>query len=144
MVRGDPLRLGQMLTNLLGNAIKFTEHGSVVVRRGERRGDREAASPCASRCSDTGVGITPEAQSRIFDEFTQADGSTTRKHGGSGLGLAISKQLVEMMGGAHPRRVRARRGLDLLVHQQVREAGDAVAAQRALGRRSACSPACAR
>ena len=97
-VRGDPLRLGQILTNLVGNAIKFTEHGSVVIRVS---GVEETTKDVTMRFEvrDTGVGISAEAQSRIFDEFAQADGSTTRKHGGSGLGLAISKQLVEMMGG---------------------------------------------
>jgi two-component system sensor histidine kinase/response regulator len=97
-VRGDPLRLGQVLTNLVGNAIKFTDQGSVVIRVASTE---EIAKKVTMRfdVSDTGVGISPEAQSRIFDEFSQADGSTTRKHGGSGLGLAISKQLVEMMGG---------------------------------------------
>src|SRR5438067_2306521 len=98
-VRGDPLRLGQVLTNLLGNAIKFTDQGSVVMRVAAVE---ESASRVTMRfaVSDTGVGISAEAQSRIFEEFAQADGSTTRKHGGSGLGLAISKQLVEMMGGS--------------------------------------------
>jgi PAS domain S-box-containing protein len=98
-VRGDPLRLAQVLTNLVGNAIKFTEQGSVVIRVA---GAEESASRVTMRfeVTDTGVGISREAQARIFDEFAQADGSTTRKHGGSGLGLAISKQLVEMMGGA--------------------------------------------
>ena len=98
-VRGDPLRLGQILTNLVGNAIKFTEHGSVVIRVATLD---ESAKTVTMRfeVSDTGTGISPGAQSRIFEEFAQADGSTTRKHGGSGLGLAISKQLVEMMGGS--------------------------------------------
>jgi PAS domain S-box-containing protein len=98
-VRGDPLRLGQILTNLVGNAIKFTEHGSVVIRVATLD---ESVKSVTMRfeVSDTGSGIRPEAQSRIFEEFAQADGSTTRKHGGSGLGLAISKQLVEMMGGS--------------------------------------------
>src|SRR3954470_1325297 len=98
-VRGDPLRLGQVLTNLLGNAIKFTDQGSVVIRVSAVE---ETAGRVTMRfaVSDTGVGISAEAQSRIFEEFAQADGSTTRKHGGSGLGLAISKQLVEMMGGS--------------------------------------------
>src|SRR6267378_4107243 len=97
-VRGDPLRLGQVLTNLVGNAIKFTEQGSVVIRVA---GLEETAQNVTMRfeVSDTGAGISAAAQSRIFDEFAQADGSTTRKHGGSGLGLAISRQLVEMMGG---------------------------------------------
>src|SRR5687767_1906171 len=99
LVKGDPLRLGQVLTNLVGNAIKFTEQGSVVIRV---ETVRETVKDVTMRfeVSDTGVGISQDAQSRIFDEFSQADGSTTRKHGGSGLGLAISKQLVEMMGGS--------------------------------------------
>src|SRR3954471_18929458 len=99
MVTGDSLRLGQVLTNLIGNAIKFTEHGSVVVRVASLE-ETEKTVTMRFDVSDTGVGIKPEAQTRIFDEFMQADGSTTRKHGGSGLGLAISKQLVEMMGGS--------------------------------------------
>jgi PAS domain S-box-containing protein len=97
-VRGDPLRLGQVLTNLVGNAIKFTDQGAVVIRAARAE---ETAGEVTVRfeVADTGVGISVEAQARIFEEFSQADGSTTRKHGGSGLGLAISKQLVEMMGG---------------------------------------------
>jgi len=97
-VKGDPLRVGQVLTNLVGNAIKFTERGSVVVRVDAVA---ETAQEVTLRfeVADTGVGISVGAQARIFKEFSQADGSTTRKHGGSGLGLAISKQLVEMMGG---------------------------------------------
>jgi PAS domain S-box-containing protein len=97
-VRGDPLRLGQILTNLVGNAIKFTEQGSVVIRVASV-GETLDHVTMRFEVADTGVGISSDAQSRIFDEFAQADGSTTRKHGGSGLGLAISKQLVEMMGG---------------------------------------------
>jgi len=98
-VRGDPLRLGQILTNLAGNAIKFTETGSVLLSVVCLE---ETATYVQLRfeVKDTGAGISEEAQARIFDEFSQADGSTTRKHGGSGLGLAISKQLVEMMGGS--------------------------------------------
>ncbi len=97
-VKGDPLRLGQILTNLTGNAIKFTRKGAIVI---SVAGVENTDSTLTLRfeVSDTGVGISDEAQSRIFDEFSQADGSTTRKHGGSGLGLAISRQLVEMMGG---------------------------------------------
>ncbi|TMH94747.1 MAG: PAS domain S-box protein, partial [Betaproteobacteria bacterium] len=92
-VKGDPLRLGQVLTNLVGNAIKFTEQGSVVIRVA---GLEETAQSVTLRfeVSDTGAGISAAAQSHIFEEFAQADGSTTRKHGGSGLGLAISRQLV--------------------------------------------------
>jgi PAS domain S-box-containing protein len=98
-VRGDPLRLGQILTNLVGNAIKFTEHGSVVIRVANVE-DGARRVTMRFEVSDTGTGISREAQARIFEEFAQGDGSTTRKHGGSGLGLAISKQLVEMMGGS--------------------------------------------
>jgi CheY-like chemotaxis protein/HPt (histidine-containing phosphotransfer) domain-containing protein len=97
-VKGDPLRVGQILTNLVGNAIKFTEQGSVVVKV-ESVADTARDVTIRFEVADTGVGISLAAQSRIFEEFSQADGSTTRKHGGSGLGLAISKQLVEMMGG---------------------------------------------
>jgi CheY-like chemotaxis protein/HPt (histidine-containing phosphotransfer) domain-containing protein len=98
-VKGDALRLGQILTNLVGNAMKFTEQGSVVIRVASLE---QTTSHVTMRfdVADSGVGISKEAQSRIFREFAQADGSTTRKHGGSGLGLAISKELVEMMGGA--------------------------------------------
>jgi PAS domain S-box-containing protein len=97
-VQGDPLRMGQVLTNLTGNAIKFTDKGSVLI---SVSCVNEGAEKVTMRfdVKDTGLGITPEAQRRIFEEFSQADGSTTRQHGGSGLGLAISKQLVEMMGG---------------------------------------------
>jgi CheY-like chemotaxis protein len=97
-LRGDPLRFGQVLTNLLGNAIKFTERGSVVIRLASVDETPTTVS-VRVEVSDTGVGIPSGAQARIFEEFAQADGSTTRKHGGSGLGLAIAKQLVEMMGG---------------------------------------------
>lgn len=97
-VKGDPLRLGQVLTNLTGNAIKFTQSGAVVISVSSLE-QTDSTTTLRFEVTDTGVGISEEAQSRIFDEFSQADGSTTRKHGGSGLGLAISRQLVEMMGG---------------------------------------------
>jgi signal transduction histidine kinase/ligand-binding sensor domain-containing protein/DNA-binding response OmpR family regulator len=96
--RGDPARLRQILTNLVGNAIKFTERGEVVVEAGiAEESDGEAVLRCAVR--DTGIGIAPENQARVFNSFTQADSSTTRKYGGTGLGLSISKSLAEMMGG---------------------------------------------
>jgi CheY-like chemotaxis protein len=97
--RGDPARLRQILTNLVGNAIKFTEHGEVVVQvRIVEESDAEVVLRCEVR--DTGIGIAPENQERIFESFTQADSSTPRKYGGTGLGLPISKSLAEMMGGA--------------------------------------------
>ena len=100
-VVGDPLRMGQILTNLTGNAIKFTEKGSVLISVSCVEDGAEKVT-MRFDVKDTGLGISNEAQGRIFEEFSQADGSTTRQHGGSGLGLAISKQLVEMMkGGIH-------------------------------------------
>ena len=97
-VRGDPIRLRQVLTNLLSNAIKFTERGGIRVEVERRRSTRREVELLFS-VSDTGVGIAPEIARRLFQSFTQADASTTRKHGGTGLGLAICKRLVELMGG---------------------------------------------
>jgi len=95
---GDPTRLRQVLLNLLGNAIKFTEAGEVGLRVGP---DADASVPGALRftISDTGIGIPHEKLCAVFERFTQADSSTTRRYGGSGLGLTISKRLVELMGG---------------------------------------------
>ena len=95
---GDSLRLGQVLINLPNNAVKFTEHGEIVVsielvNRGEKTVEVKFA------VKDTGIGLTEEQKARLFNSFSQADASTTRKFGGTGLGLAISKRLVEMMGG---------------------------------------------
>ena len=98
VVRGDPTRLRQVITNLVSNAVKFTEQGEVVVRV---RLDSEDTQKIVLhfKVTDSGVGISEAARSRIFDSFTQADGSTTRRYGGTGLGLAICRQLVEHMGG---------------------------------------------
>jgi len=97
-VMGDPGRLRQVLTNLIGNAIKFTAKGEVVLRAGaEEIG--EGAVSLQFQVADTGIGIARDKQKVIFEPFSQADGSTTRRYGGTGLGLSISSQLVEMMGG---------------------------------------------
>ena len=95
---GDPNRLRQILVNLLGNAVKFTDRGQITVRIAVQEEDAQAVA-LRFEVHDTGIGVSHEARARIFDSFSQADGSTTRKHGGTGLGLAISKQLVELMGG---------------------------------------------
>ncbi|ABK44870.1 periplasmic sensor hybrid histidine kinase [Magnetococcus marinus MC-1] len=97
-VVGDPLRFRQVLTNLIGNAIKFTQQGEVVVALGWQAGQGTAGVLHFS-VKDTGVGIDADTQKKLFQVFTQADGSTTRRFGGSGLGLAISRQLIELQGG---------------------------------------------
>jgi len=97
-VVGDPGRLRQVLINLVSNALKFTEQGEIVIRvERERQGELDVGLHFS--VSDTGIGIPPEKQKSIFEAFTQAEGSTTRKYGGTGLGLSICSRLVEMMGG---------------------------------------------
>ncbi len=106
-LRGDPTRLRQILINLLANAIKFTEHGEVrmTVKQAEHGRQNVVTQTGSEDCvlafavHDTGIGISAEAQKRLFEPFTQADESTTRKYGGTGLGLAITKQFVQMMNG---------------------------------------------
>ncbi|MGB6942961.1 MAG: ATP-binding protein [Bryobacteraceae bacterium] len=95
---GDPGRLRQVLTNLLGNAIKFTERGQVVLKAEVVSQVRDAIQ-LKFTVQDSGIGIPPGEQGRLFDAFTQVDESNTRKYGGTGLGLAISRQLVELLGG---------------------------------------------
>ena len=97
-VKGDPFRIRQVLTNLLGNAIKFTERGEVNLQASLQDAE-DGSLTVRFSVTDTGIGLTNEQQQRLFQSFSQADTSTTRKYGGTGLGLAISKQLAEMMGG---------------------------------------------
>jgi signal transduction histidine kinase/CheY-like chemotaxis protein len=97
-VRGDPVRLRQVLGNLISNAVKFTERGTVAVSV-RRVGESAAQHQLRFEVRDTGIGITPEAQERLFQAFSQADASTTRLYGGTGLGLAICKRIVDLMGG---------------------------------------------
>jgi CheY-like chemotaxis protein/HPt (histidine-containing phosphotransfer) domain-containing protein len=98
LVHGDAARLGQVIANLVSNAIKFTAAGEVVVRARSRPGV-DGAALVHVEVSDTGIGIERAVLERVFNPFSQADGSTTRKYGGTGLGLAISRQLIEWMGG---------------------------------------------
>jgi signal transduction histidine kinase/CheY-like chemotaxis protein len=120
MLTGDPFRLRQVIANLLANAVKFTSHGQVTLRAHvEDEGNRMAHIRLC--VEDTGVGIAPDAQEKIFESFSQADGSTTRKYGGTGLGLAISRHLVELMGGRIDVQSRLGRGsrfrIDLVLPQ---------------------------
>ncbi len=95
---GDPLRLQQVLLNFVGNALKFTEQGGISISASIKESNPDYTL-AYFEVTDTGIGITPEAQERLFTSFVQADSSTTRKYGGTGLGLAISKRLIELMGG---------------------------------------------
>jgi two-component system, sensor histidine kinase and response regulator len=97
-LRGDPFRLRQVVCNLIGNAIKFTDRGQVIVRV-TQQAMPDGTKQLGLRVEDTGIGIAPEARGKIFEKFSQADGSTTRRYGGTGLGLAICQRLVHMMGG---------------------------------------------
>ncbi|MFL5911731.1 MAG: response regulator [Gaiellaceae bacterium] len=97
-VRGDPVRVRQILTNLVGNAVKFTDNGEVVIRVRHTAED-ERSVLARFEVVDTGIGIDPADKARLFEPFTQADPSTTRRYGGTGLGLALARRLAEVMGG---------------------------------------------
>ena len=117
---GDAGRLRQVLVNLVGNAIKFTEQGEVGRRRPPRWKPGTSDVVLHFDVADTGIGIPADKQEAIFEPFEQADGSTTRRFGGTGLGLAISSQLVGMMGGRIGVDSRPGIGQHLLVHDRAR------------------------
>jgi two-component system sensor histidine kinase/response regulator len=130
LVRGDGARLRQVLTNLLSNAVKFTAVGEVAVRvEQQERGERQIVARI--EVSDTGIGIEPERIPALFEPFSQADASTTRRFGGTGLGLAISRQLVEMMGGELSARSRPSAGSTFSFTAQLEIASEERATRRA-------------
>jgi signal transduction histidine kinase len=96
-LHADQMRLRQALLNLMSNANKFTERGTITVDA--RQAQENGRDWVTIAVADTGIGMTPEQMGKLFQEFSQADASTTRKYGGTGLGLAISKRLCQMMGG---------------------------------------------
>ncbi|MDO9226015.1 MAG: response regulator [Pseudomonadota bacterium] len=122
-VSGDPARLKQIFINLLGNAVKFTERGSVGLTVTDCRQTAEQKDLCLEfRVQDSGIGIAPEKLTDIFSAFAQADGQVTRKYGGTGLGLTITKQLIEMMGGQIRVESEPGRGSDFIFHIRLQTA----------------------
>jgi signal transduction histidine kinase/CheY-like chemotaxis protein len=124
-VRGDPYRLRQILSNLLSNAIKFTDAGSVTLQVGIANREANEYSEAVRlnfSVSDTGIGIGTEARSKLFQSFSQADGSTTRKYGGTGLGLVICKELSRLMGGSIDMRSSPGNGATFIVQLPLRKA----------------------
>ncbi|TMP74522.1 hybrid sensor histidine kinase/response regulator, partial [Pseudoalteromonas phenolica] len=97
LVQGDPSRIRQIITNLISNAIKFTEQGEIIIRAWFSEVDNKLRFHCS--VEDTGIGIPEDKADRLFAKFSQVDASTTRKYGGTGLGLAIVRQLCELMDG---------------------------------------------
>ena len=137
----DGLRLRQIVLNLLGNAVKFTERGSVTFRASHAKGEGEAEGTLEIAVSDTGVGIAPERLSAIFEQFVQAENSTAQRFGGTGLGLAISRQLAELMGGTLGVTSQLGRGTTFtLTLPLVEVAGPDDAAQPAVAERAAARP----
>ncbi|HUO79619.1 MAG TPA: two-component regulator propeller domain-containing protein [Steroidobacteraceae bacterium] len=125
---GDPLRIRQILLNLVGNAVKFTDRGHIVVEANVRPAGPGAAD-VEFAVSDTGIGMAPQAIEKIFEPFTQADESTSRRFGGTGLGLAICRELTQLMGGGIE--VESRQGAGSTFRATLRLRCDAAAAQRA-------------
>ena len=121
-LRGDPLRLGQVLINYASNAVKFTDQGSSGDQRAAGRGGRTDRCSCVSKSRTPASASPPEQIDQLFQSFSQADTSTTRKYGGTGLGLAISKRLVELMGGDVGVAERRQAAAALLLHGAARRA----------------------
>jgi signal transduction histidine kinase/ActR/RegA family two-component response regulator len=128
--KSDPLRLRQVLTNLVGNAIKFTERGDVILRilmePDPAPGADNAKRVVKFEVIDTGIGMTPEQMERLFQPFSQADASTTRRFGGTGLGLTISRRLVSMLGGTIGIRSEFGKGTTITVTLDVEPAGELI------------------